>query len=345
MSPGPDNQPPPAFLHGKEAEPPWRRLILVASHRRSGSTWLAAILGEASDTRLVPYEPLWLKWHKGSPYNPQIQDWRARQGWHIGWDPRSGEDVQDSAMVRRHVSWLCGHYFDGPVGSLVIKEPHPNWLAFLAGALNPDHVIFLKRHPLGIINSYDTANLYTRWQVNDEWQRFLQDLPGLAPDLVSIAAGLRHPVERVALMIHTGNLLAARLETKNFVAVDYEQLCLEPQTRFRELFEALDLAWDEESWSRMLPLIDPDAEKVEDGFIQVRKRSYERAYAWRSELPWHLIRRVEQLMKKVDGDYPQLGQSLPRLSRQEMTSGLRSYLGRRRAYLRNFGLRSLLQSL
>jgi hypothetical protein len=332
-------------MTGPEA-PGWRRLILVTGHRRSGSTWLAAALGKAQEASLIPYEPIWLKWHRESPYVEEVLRWRGRQGWYFAWDPDSARDQEEARVLRRHLGWLSRRYFDGLPDSLVVKEPHPNWLDFLAAAFQPDRLISLRRHPLGIVNSFDKGNLYSRWKMEQEWASFLAGLADLFPDLVPIAGAAHHPAEQVAFLAQAGDRLQDRLiEAQDGLVVQYEALCLEARDQFAAIYRWLGWAWDEDAWDRLRPLVAPESDEREAGFIKVRKRSEERAYAWRRELPWHLIRRVGAFVRRLQPDCPLPGDGLPSLSSAELAAGYRTYLSRRRAFLRNFGLRSLRQSL
>lgn len=320
----------------------WRRLVLVAGHRRSGSSWLANALGRSEAVQLVPYEPLWLKWHPGSPYEDVIRAWRGRDRWLATRDSTSD---RESEALLGHLRWLCEHYFDGPVDRLLIKEPHPNWLPTLTGALGPDQVVYLRRHPLGIVNSYDKANLYRKWHVDREWEMFRRELPSLLPDLAGQANLVRHPAEQVAFIAHACDRLAdSLLQGVPHRIVRYEQLGSDPETHFSRLYRWLDLPWDEGSWARLQPLIRPAQTEAEHGFRFVRKRSRERVNAWRRELPAHLIRRVHRLMRRLGADEPFPGDGLPSLTPAELWQGARTYLARRRAYWRHFGARSVVES-
>jgi hypothetical protein len=324
----------------------WERLILVCGHRRSGSSWLAAAIGRSGEVQQIPYEPLWLKWHPGSPYAERIREWRTGGGWYFGWDPASASDAEAAHALHSHLEWLCSEYFEGPVGDLLIKEPHPNWLEFLVAAFRPDQVVYLQRHPLGIVNSYDKAGLYLGWQVDEEWQAFCRQLPALLPELVPLSRQARHPAERVAFMARACDLLQEKvLAGRASRVVSYEALGLQPQERFQDLFEWLGLPWGAETWERLRPLVEPRQYEMETGFRFVKKRSQARVYAWRRELPRHLVLRVGRLLKSIDAGYPLPGDGLPALTARETASGWATYLQRRRAYLRKHGWRAVLPSL
>ena len=324
----------------------WRNLILISGHRRSGSTWLAAALGIADEAHLIPYEPLWLTHQPESPLADAVKHWRQSRAWYIPYDEHSVNDREDAKVLVSHLEWLCHHYFSGPVDTLVIKEPHPNWLEFLISVFRPNKVVYLRRHPLGIVNSYDEHGLYHKVEVESEWSSFRRQLPMLLQRLVPLSVYAHHPVEKVAFMMYACDLIQEEIlaEVPHRV-VTFESLCVEPKSEFADLYRWLGWNWDQRAWEKLIPLVMPEEASVERGFVDVRKRSIERAYAWRKELAPHLIMRLRLFFAKIDMDIPFPGNGFPSLVKEERREGMRKYLSRRRAYLQQFGLRSLLRSL
>jgi hypothetical protein len=326
--------------------PAWRNLVLISGHRRSGSTWLAAVFGSAEEASLIPYEPLWLSHQPETPHAGAVQNWWQSRGWYIRYDENSVVDKEDAHHLAAHLEWLCGYYFGEPVDTLVIKEPHPNWLEFLLNAFHPDKVIYIRRHPLGIVNSYDEHALYHKWKVEGEWRAFCQELPSLFPQLTPLSGHANHVIEKVVFMNHVCDLLQERILTSiPHVVVEYEKLCIEPEKEFANLFHWLGWVWDRETWERMIPIIVPHDENLEKGFVDVTKRSSERATAWRHELAPHLVRRTQKFCSLLGLDTPFPGLDLPSLTGEEQLKGFRRYISRRRAYLRQFGLWTTLKSI
>jgi hypothetical protein len=326
--------------------PSWRNLVLISGHRRSGSTWLAAAFGSADEASLIPYEPLWLTHQPETPRSGAVEHWWKSRGWYIPYDENSAADKEDAHHLMSHLEWLCGYYFNEPVDTLVIKEPHPNWLEFLLNSFRPDKVIYIRRHPLGIVNSYDEHALYHKWGIEREWQDFCQQLPILFPQLTSLSVHARHVIEKVVFMNHVCDLLQERiLASTPHIIVEYEKLCIEPEKEFSSLFRWLGWVWDEKAWERMIPIIVPDDANIEEGFIDVSKRSSERATAWRHELAPHLVKRVQIFCDLIGLDAPFPSFDLPSLTREEQLKGYRRYISRRRAYVKQFGLWSTLTSI
>ncbi len=322
----------------------WRRLILVQGHRRSGSTWLAAVLGTAPETSLIPYEPLWLVKQPDTEFTEDIRNRRRSGGWLFRFDPDQQQYQEHAAMIRGHVEALVRHYFHGPVDTLVIKEPHPNWMPLIKGALQPDHMVYLDRHPLGILNSYEISGLYEGWETADEWQKFLNDIRPLDPPFISRFERISHPAKRVAIMAYMARKLCleAASDTGHTV-VEYEPLCLNPYAGFKQIFTDLGFNWNKETQEQLRRLVDP-AGQDETGFIAVHKRSYDRAYAWRSEMAPHLIHSILRLMEDIPWMMDQAEASAP-VSVKEGVSGVKVYSHRRLKWLRRFGPRAVLRSL
>ncbi|MBN1265971.1 MAG: sulfotransferase [Anaerolineales bacterium] len=321
----------------------WKKLILIQGHRRSGSTWLAAVLGEAEEASLIPYEPLWLKHHPDSEIGDRIAQMRRKSGWYIDFNHDNEDNVTFARLIREHLAALVEHYFGGPVGTLLIKEPHPNWMPILKAAFQPDHVLFLDRHPLGILNSYEKSALYEGWETEDEWQKFLIDMQKIAPDRLSDMGRIAHPAKRVVYMAYIGRQLCLEgVKDIPHTVVQYEPLCLDPYNEFAHIFRNLGWHWDETIRARVKPLVDPDGEN-EPGFVAVHKRSKERAYAWRKEMAPHLVRAITCFLEKIGWEI-NLPDEVEPLTLAEKLRRIKIYIRRRYYWLRRFGVKAVLRS-
>jgi len=331
---------------GVSARRMWRRLILISGHRRGGTTWINAVLGRAAEASYMRYEAFMVRRHPRSPVAESVQAWRRYPHWHVDWATYGPLREDHAQALRDHLDFLVEHYFGGPVDTLLVKDPFPGRLPFLLPALQPDAVVYVRRHPLGIVNSYDKSNLYSRWDLKRDWTWFLQDLPGLMPKWLPVAREVRHPAERVALMAQASHLLQERfLQEATRQVASYEEACLQPRKVFGGIFEWLGWRWDEEVWAGVAPIVEPPEEEVVDTFFSLKKVSEDRATGWRRELGPHLIWRVARLFRRVGVEVPMPGRGLPPLTFRERLSSLRIYLLRRAAYRRGWGWRSALESL
>ncbi|MBN1267097.1 MAG: sulfotransferase [Anaerolineales bacterium] len=322
----------------------WRRLILVTGSARSGTTWLNAVLGVADEVSYIRYEPLMVRRHPETPYGAQVLSWRSLPVWHR--DPAEEIHQNYAAAVRSHVEALVQHYFNGPVDTFIIKDPHPQYLPFLIQTLSPDHVITIRRHPLGVINSYDRENLYQRWDVPVDFQNFTGSIRELFPAAYQIALPISRTSEMLAVMSHFSQLyMKEHLAGIPHSHVNYEDLCLKPEEEVERLFQELGWSWNPAVWDRMKVLIYPRSDQVGEGFQNLKKRSEERAYAWRMELAPMIIHRIQKLFYTagLEENFP--GYGLPVLTMEEKGSGWRTYLSRRWKLIRTFKFRDLPQYL
>jgi len=325
----------------------WRRLILITGHRRSGTTWLNAVLGHAKEAAYMRYEALMVKRHPLSPAAELVQQWRRLERWYVGWEQDDQPNRQQySAALKTHLEWLVDHYFGGPVDTLLIKDPYCGRLPFLLQAIQPDDVLYVQRHPLGIVNSYDKGNLYEQWSLARDWNWFLRDLKILMPQIALHAAEYKHPVERVALMAHVSNQLQATfLKEEHHRVVNYELLGTQPESEFANLWSWLDWQWDEDVWENIKPIVKPEPKAVVETFFSVTKVSEDRASGWRRELAPHLLNRVKRRFDQIGADYPLPGDGLPAHTSEERAAARRIYRQRRIAYLRQWGISSVIRSL
>jgi len=316
----------------------WNRLILVAGLRRGGTTWVGKVLEQARDAAYL-FEPDAPAAHPTSPYTERVQALRDLERWSLG--PKDFDQFRDLAEgLRLHTEWLCERSFGGPVDTLVIKIPQTERLPFLIQTFEPDVLIYIRRHPYGVLNSYDEHGLYRAW-LSREWAHFLREYEEALPELQVEPRAALHFVEKVLLLTHARILLAERiLSERGGLELRYEDLCLAPQERFRRLYEHLGWRWDGAVWERVRALVDPAPKEIQErGLFATRKRSADRAYGWRRELAPHLIGRANRFIRRHRLDYPIPGRGMPRRTREEWLHSLNMYRWRRAAYVREWGWR------
>ena len=316
----------------------WKRLILVAGLRRGGTTWVGKVLEQAQEAAYL-FEPDAPAAHPETPYTGTVTALRELPRWWLG-----AEDVERypelAEGLRLHTEQLCVRAFGGPVDTLVIKIPQTERLPFLARIFEPDALIYIRRHPFGVLNSYDEHGLYRAW-LGREWSLFLGEHEQALPELEIAPRAARHYVEKVLLLAHARLVLSERiLPVLDGLSLQYEDLCLAPEQQFRALFGHLGWHWGEEVWSRLRPLVDPAPEEIETrGLFSTRKPSADRAFGWRRELAPHLLRRASRFAGHHTLPYALLGRGIPRRSLREHFHSLQMYRWRRAAYVREWGWR------
>ncbi len=304
--------------------PAWRQLILATGHGRGGTTWLGAVLAEAEEAEYI-FEPQLVNDHPPTSHGEVVDAFNRLPRWYLP----AGEDLSRfREALLGHLGELVQSYFGRDhVDTLVIKIPEAERLPWLIENLDVDRVIYIQRHPLGIVNSYDEARAF--WVIRERWDAMEQDLAAQFPELAACArAAAGSDQERTAAMAHIRYALLERFlgGSRSYVAA-YETLALEPLPEFEKLFDWLGWRWDDALVSRLRPYFAPRVEKR--GMLEVQKTSAKRIFAWRRELaPWH-IRRIARLFAAVGADYPMPGAGLPPLSANEQLAGIASFAERR----------------
>jgi len=314
----------------------WDRLILIAGLRRGGTTWVGEALGKAREAQYI-FEPDAPAAHPETPLSSSAKAFRELDLWRI--PPESFENYGEIAQgLRSYTSWLCEHYFGGPVSTLLIKIPQTEKLEFLIWTYKPDAVLYLRRHPFGVLNSYDENGLYRAW-LGREWRHFQNDVETQMPELLPLAQAANHYSEKVVLLAHARLLLADRfLKSANRRLIDYESLCMNAIEEYQAIFEWLGWEWGEGVREDLQPLIDPDASEIETrGLFSTRKRSKDRAYGWRRELAPHIYKKAERYLHRFELSYPLPGDGLANRTWEAVFWSLKMYRWRRAAYIREWG--------
>ena len=217
-----------------------RRPLLITGHGRSGTTWVGNVFA-TSKRALYCFEPgnpavaergerdVWFRYlqpgerdalfeqlfdtaFRGLPYNRR---WR-RAAWH--------RLVPGYRMVVKEVAafmcleWLAARY--DPAVLVVIRHPCPTILSELAQGTDPQQSRqALLRQP-GL------------WQGEAARYRAVLETAESAVEILAVIWTVRLYVLAGALTRHP-----------EWQVVQYEALCADPVAEFRELFEALGLAW------------------------------------------------------------------------------------------------------
>ena len=280
---------------------PWARLVLVAGHPRGGTTWLGALIGAATDAPYI-FEPLTHRRHPTGPYADRVQALIDYPQWALTPADRTRDPALDDLAddLRAHVRWLASTYFAEQRGyTLIVKSPDTERLPWLMDALGARVAVYLRRHPMAVVNSYDAADLYRGWNVRREWALFVDQVGTLLPTIAGWARRARgRPLHRVLAMAVARDHLVASLQHDFPVhVVDFEAVAAAPARELESIAEALDLRILADLAERIAPITEPD--RPRPGFLSIEKRSRERVDAWIRELPpwtqWSLRRYLEDL--------------------------------------------------
>jgi hypothetical protein len=256
----------------------WDKLVLVIGHRRSGATWFGNMLATVKEVQYLDepdapasiFRAASLPDQFGFAWGLKSMLSRPRDEY---WDWLAPKFLD-------YTRWLVASELktehDHPIRTLVIKFASP-WLADKYAELyQPDHLIYVKRHPLGIYNSYTKLNWDAVFRL-EYAQLYIHE--GRNPTLQAI----RHPVERMLAMIYIRDTQMKSLvkQYDGFVA-DYDELCARPWPNYIRIFESLGMEMSQGARTRMMDMLLPEVE--ETGMRDVKKNSLKRSIAWRHEL-------------------------------------------------------------
>ena len=309
-------------------EDPWARLVLVTGHPRGGTTWLGALVAAATDAPYI-FEPLTYRRHPSSPYAERIQALIDYPQWALTEADRKRDPALDELAdaLRAHVRWLASTYFGERRGyTLIVKSPESERLPWLADALGAGAALYLRRHPLGVVNSYDAADLYRGWNVPREWALFVAQVETLVPTIAewALRAGAR-PLHRVlAMVVGRDQLVASRQHSFPLHVVNFEAVAAAPARELQSIAKALDLRPVADLAKRIIPITEPDRPRA--GFLSVQKRSRERIDAWTRELPPWTLRSLYRYLEDLPG-FEVTDDVTPR--GRDALAGTRRYLRRR----------------
>jgi len=270
--------------------------VLVIGAPRSGTTWVAEVLGATPHTKLI---------HEPDNPDPNPQAWRARElhGWYPvlrsgeryidyeriwdlafagGW-PTSSPAVAAGHILRRlpppmrHLLLVGLGAMTRRVGrhstNLVVKSVHAAFcVEWLIDRYSP-RIILVQRNPLSVIASWialdmPVGDLATNRRVRadyiDRWG--LPSVDEWAPKLDQIAwsVGLLMTVLQRQAQSHP-----------EWIVVRHEDLCIDPTRELRLLAGQVGLEWSENAERRLL------ASQVQGSGYETRRVARELPDKWR----------------------------------------------------------------
>jgi hypothetical protein len=267
----------------------WRRLIFVTGHGRGGTTWLGDLLSLAENSGYI-FEPLT---HKRHPKTGQLEKLkragRARRYWIHPWPPACSDEAELADAIAHHILELFNVYFSSPIDNLIIKQPGAEWIPIMSGVLQPDHTVYIKRHPAAILNSYDDANLYDGWRVSEQFVLCRDYIANVRRDLFHMLANVGDdPDLKILSMICVAHQLADEWASQGqCVIVNYEEMARNGIVDITCLFDRLGLRLQKGEADHLVRLFAPPSPKA--GFLDTEKNSERRAAAFLNELaPWQI---------------------------------------------------------
>jgi hypothetical protein len=234
------------------------------------------------------------------------------------WPPASEQEAKYAQAVVQHVDELAQSYFVAPVENLILKEPGIQRFPLLRGALEPDVAVYIKRHPVAILNSYKKARLYEGWNVRQQFEWCRRDMYRFRPDLVPMLADASddHETQILSMCCIAHRMADEWAARGKLILVDYEELAFGGPSVCLQLFKRLGLEFPKDKTEELSRLFFPA--RPRKGFLETQKVSAQRANAYLTELaPWQLskawryLRRIDYIAEvPLQGAHAQVAGSL-----------------------------------
>jgi hypothetical protein len=308
----------------------WGRAVLATGCPRGGTTWLGRVLSLSQDSGYI-FEPLThTRHHKTSPADALKKFNRGTQRWILSWPPADEHELEHARAAARQVEELFDAYFPAPVGTLIIKQPGIRHFLLLRELLQASACVYIRRHPVAILNSYCNSNLFDGWDTREQFRLFRSDLERMWPDLSYMLASAGHDRElQVLAMCCTAHRLATYWEQEGkLIVVEYEELADGGPAYAVQLLKRLGLRLDEGKAAQLNSLFAPG--RPQHGFLDTEKDSKSRAHAYTTELaPWQL-RKARRYLESIGYDAP-----VPAQTTQARVAGTAEYCRRGMRVLQN----------
>ena len=308
------------------------RPVLIVGFPRSGTTWVARVLGETPNVKYVHepdndrLDPYALQAKRSLGRFPALDGEDDPGGYESLWQGAFGGG-EASRSVRARVAWKILNSTDREVLSatvgrtkpmpvrlriasslarplvagghearMIVKSVHaPLALDWITGRFGVELVIVL-RHPVNVLASWVDLSLPDADRRLDEDPRvhelFLSRW-AVAPPRPDASA-----LERAAW--HAGLFSAAlhehRIARNNGVIVRHESYCVNPEVRFRELAESLRLTWSDEA-SALLR----DSDREGTGFAPERITA-EQPYRWQRTFDRQDVEKIRAVLERFPYD-------------------------------------------
>ena len=260
------------------------RIILVSGSARGGTTWLAAVVAAADDTVLAD-EPAFPHLHNKLQNTPAKLAVMAlgNSAYYYPLNPKSYQKWFINQLRQFTAELLYQYYGPDLPENIVIKVPDVGLLPLMLKTYEPDILLIIRRHPLGVYNSRYIGRgrlRYSSWGFNtlprlvSSWCTL--DYSGYLQYLHSVSVT---PLFAMIGIVALEDKLIKTIQHPKELIINYENLCLQPYDEFPKIYDFCGLEWDSE---RVKDYISPDVD--ETGFHSVRKKCAPRAFAWKTEM-------------------------------------------------------------
>ncbi|PZD73231.1 hypothetical protein C1752_02343 [Acaryochloris thomasi RCC1774] len=227
------------------ASPP----VLILSLPRSGSSWVGEILGQ-SESSLYLHEPITQTYLdqnvEAGPSFFEIDANNLPIGYRFAADAAFlGLPIFHHVIVKSPSQWMWRQ--NRQHQRALIKEVNPFALQWCIDEYKP-RIIYLVRHPVSVANSFSRMG-WTGKQFESRLSP--QTLSTLHPNYQNFTHSFW--AEMGALQAVTLNRSLEILQKyDDFTVVEYEEICADPLTTFRQLYNFAGLQWQQAIEDRIL---------------------------------------------------------------------------------------------
>ncbi|WP_022836474.1 sulfotransferase [Salisaeta longa] len=259
--------------HLARAYPPAQPPLLLMGFPRSGTTWVADVIGRAPEL-LYLQEPVTQSRPAGR-YAVEDKGRGEAPAYYARWADRAfaGVPAFSTNIVRRPRQWRIGARAHRRV---FVKEVHPLALRWYAGRYQPQ-VIYLVRHPAAVAYSFRRLG-WTR-QPRDAYVHPSRQAQYPPPPRDTFWARMGY-VQGVALRA----AMEVVHDRPEATVLRYEAVCATPEAQFRAVYDAAGLSWTPAARAGLAERITTE-QPGGTPFGTARDLSAHNTERWRDEVP------------------------------------------------------------
>ncbi len=229
---------------------------------------------------------------------------RSMPHWIVPSPQSGGNEAEYARVVLRQIEALFDAYFPSPVETLIIKQPGADHLPFLQEILKPQASVYIRRHPIAILNSYLQGGLYKGWDIAKRFKKCRDNVATIRPELLSwlVEAGEDPELQILSMCCLEHQLAADWSAQEKLTLLEYEHLAFGGCEAAINLFAQVGLELLEGKTDELNRLFRPQASQT--GFLDTEKQSARRATAYQSELaPWQLSK-ARRYLERISYEVP-----------------------------------------
>jgi len=211
-------------------------------------------------------------------------------------------------QIRTHLACLSEHYFRGEtIPHLVIKQPISTKIGWLIHAISPDRVVWITRHPAGVVNSYMRRDFMRAW--SDPEFRFAKETVAVThPGYRRFFDYPQDAIERLTLLAVIGEEIAKQqMVGQQVLPVSYEVCCQDTPARLREILSFCGL--DKTATERCV--LSAHKSRPREPHLDLNVDSQTKRDDWLRGLTPSQIKRIGRIFTLLDAQWPLPGNGMP----------------------------------